>query len=616
MDELLSYYERELAFLRRHVRDFAERYPKIASRMQLASGADGSSEDPQVERLFQSFALTGARASRHIDDDYSEFTRAFVEVLYPHYLRAFPSCSIASFDIDASRAAQMSAAVVVPRGTQLYSRPVRGAKLFFRTAYDVTLSPLQLTAARFYAMPQAPRSFRLPPNASAQLSLSFAIRSPHASAAELKLDSVRLYARGEPLMSAALRDALVIHGLRAYVEPEHGGRWMALDRVPFAAVGVSREDSLIPCPENVHPAYPLLTEYFAFPEKFGFFDCDLREAGRLGGRRFTLHLLLKDIPAESAKAGVLEALSAEHVQLGCTPVVNLFETTGKLGQQPGAASGAHMYPLVVDKQNAYAYEVYSVDAVAQVQDTPQGERVTTFPSLHSLYHGGHATRASLYWRMQRDALVARSEPGHELSLGFVDAALDPVAAPAGLDFKLTCSNRDLPEQLPHGAPGGDLMMEGGTLASRISLLQRPTRPLRLREDRGALWRLVSQLSLNSLLLAGGAGAVRDMLKLHDVQESAATVRQIAGIVDVSQRPVTAWVSEKPFASVVRGLEIRITIDEDCFAGTGVHTFAQLMDCLLSRYVAPNGFTQLVLVSSRTGDALCTCARRAGGGILI
>ncbi|AJX31069.1 type VI secretion system baseplate subunit TssF [Burkholderia oklahomensis] len=616
MDELLSYYERELAFLRRHVRDFAERYPKIASRMQLASGADGSSEDPQVERLFESFALTGARASRHIEDDYSEFTKAFVEVLYPHYLRAFPSCAIACFDVDASRAAQMSASVVVPRGTELYSRPVKGAKMFFRTAYDVTLSPLQLTAARFHGMSQAPRSFRLPPKAGAQISLTFAIRSPHASVADLKLDAVRLYVRGEPLMSAALRDALSIHALQAYVEPDRSGRWAALDRVPFAAVGVSREDSLIPCPETVHPAYPLLTEYFAFPEKFGFFDCDLRQAGRLGGRQFTLHLLLKDIPADSATANVLESLSAEHVQLGCTPVVNLFETSGKLGAQPSAASDTQMYPLVVDKQNAYAYEVYSVDAVKQVQDTPQGDRITFFQSLHSLYHGGHATRASLYWRMRRDALIARSEPGHELSLGFVDGALEPAVPPPGLDFALTCSNRDMPEQLPPGMPGGDLMMEGGTLASRISLLQRPTRPLRFREERGALWRLISQLSLNSLLLAGGAGAVRDMLKLHDLQESPATARQIAGVVDVSQKPVTAWVSEKPFASVVRGLEIRITVDADCFAGTGVNTFAQLMDCLLSQYVAPTGFTQLVLVSNQTGDELCRCPRRSGGGFLI
>ncbi|WP_258029833.1 type VI secretion system baseplate subunit TssF, partial [Burkholderia pseudomallei] len=72
---------------------------------------------------------------------------------------------------------------------------MRGAKLFFRTAYDVTLSPLQLTAARFHELPQAQRSFRLPPHASAPLSRAFATRSQHARGAGLKLESVRLYTR-------------------------------------------------------------------------------------------------------------------------------------------------------------------------------------------------------------------------------------------------------------------------------------------------------------------------------------------------------------------------------------------------------------------------------------
>ena len=34
-DELLYYYERELTFLRRMGADFAQRYPKVASRLQL-----------------------------------------------------------------------------------------------------------------------------------------------------------------------------------------------------------------------------------------------------------------------------------------------------------------------------------------------------------------------------------------------------------------------------------------------------------------------------------------------------------------------------------------------------------------------------------------------------
>src|SRR5699024_1191799 len=118
MEDLLPYYERELAFMRRYSRDFAERYPKIAGRLLLAGE---SSEDPHVERLMQAFALMGARISKKLDDDYPEFTQSLLGVLYPHYLRPFPACSIAHFDLGDAEA-QLTEPALVTRGTELLSR--------------------------------------------------------------------------------------------------------------------------------------------------------------------------------------------------------------------------------------------------------------------------------------------------------------------------------------------------------------------------------------------------------------------------------------------------------------------------------------------------------------
>ncbi|WP_027821144.1 type VI secretion system baseplate subunit TssF, partial [Paraburkholderia bannensis] len=524
--------------------------------------------------------------------------------------RPFPSCSIASFELDGSRAAQMSTSIVIARGTQLYSPPVRGTKVFFRTAFDVTLSPLHISHARFQRIAQTPQSLRLPLNASAQISVTFAIQSAHASVADLTLDSIRLYAHGEPLFSAALRDALSIHALCAYVEPAHTGRWIALDSVPFAMAGLDRDESLIPSPEAVDAAYPLLTEFFAFPEKFGFFDCDLRQAGRLGGRVFTLHVLLKDIPADSQAASLLESFGPQHLTPGCTPVVNLFETPGLLGKRLDESSMAGAFPLLVDEQNAHAYEVYSVDSVSQVSATPEGEKVTEFPSLHSRLHD---TRSALYWRTHRDPLMASTLPGHEFALAFVDEQIEAVSPPNGLGLRLTCTNRDLPEQLVPGAENGDLLIEGGTLARRISLLHRPTQTRYFRHERGALWRLISQLSFHALLLNGGAEPLRDLLRLHDLTGSS---RLAEALVDVAGRAVTAWVSDKPVASVVRGLEIRVTVNERHLAETGLHAFAQLLDTLLGVSISSNGFTQLVLLSGDDGVELLRCPRRSGRSHLI
>ena len=52
-DELLPYYNRELAFLRQLGAEFAETHPKIAGRLRW--GPDGV-RDPHVERLIEAFA--------------------------------------------------------------------------------------------------------------------------------------------------------------------------------------------------------------------------------------------------------------------------------------------------------------------------------------------------------------------------------------------------------------------------------------------------------------------------------------------------------------------------------------------------------------------------------
>ncbi|MEO7066810.1 MAG: type VI secretion system baseplate subunit TssF [Rhodanobacter sp.] len=612
MEDLLPYYERELAFLRRYSREFAERYPKIAGRLLLTGDV---SEDPHVERLIESFALMGARISKKIEDDYPEFTEALLEVLYPHYLRPFPSCSIARFDMEGA-AAQLSAPVTVARGTELLSRPVRGGACRFRTAYDVVLTPLRIVAAQFHAIAQAPSHIRLPAQSTAQITLKFELSSQHTSLQALGVESVRLFTDGEPSFCAALRDVLAMHVTQAYVESEGSGRWSRLDAVPLTPVGLADDESLIDFPARSHPAYRLLTEYFAFPEKFGFFDLDLRQAGRLGGKHFALHFVIQNIAADSIPARLLESLSTANVLLGCTPVVNLFK---RHGEPIRVSHMATSYPVVADARRAYAYEIHSIDRVTRLEQTAQGESVVEFRPFYSLQHGENPELGGEhYWVAHRNAFVAQQSPGYELELSVVDVNFDPVTPRTDvLSLDLTCSNRDLPSQLAYGVAGGDLTVEGGSVARSISLLRKPTAPLRFDTGRGAQWRLISHLSLNHVsLVEGGLSPLKEMLRLYDLPRSATSARQIDGIVGLEHGVVTAWLPGKQFPSVARGTEIRIRIDEDHFVGTGIHVFADVLDHFFGLYVHANSFIQLVLLSNRSGEEIIRCLPRNGDSILV
>jgi len=99
-DELVAYFDRELAYLRREGLDFARKYPKIARRPEL-----GETEvpDPHVERLLEGVAFLTARVQRKIDDDFSEIPQALLSVLYPHYLAPIPSMCIAQLNADGTQ---------------------------------------------------------------------------------------------------------------------------------------------------------------------------------------------------------------------------------------------------------------------------------------------------------------------------------------------------------------------------------------------------------------------------------------------------------------------------------------------------------------------------------
>uniref|UniRef100_UPI001589C7B7 type VI secretion system baseplate subunit TssF n=1 Tax=Burkholderia cepacia TaxID=292 RepID=UPI001589C7B7 len=157
------YYERELSFLRRYSHEFARRYPKIAARLAMTGE---HCDDPHVERMIESFALLGARINKKLDDDYPEFTEALVDVLYPHYLRSFPSCSIAQF---------------------------------------------RISEARYSSIAAAPAATVLPGNATGVISITFESMAPQFDLAGLKLPTLRAHLHGEQSFVAALADCLFIN---------------------------------------------------------------------------------------------------------------------------------------------------------------------------------------------------------------------------------------------------------------------------------------------------------------------------------------------------------------------------------------------------------------------
>ena len=170
-------------------------------------------------------------------------------------------------------------------------------------------------------------------------------------------------------------------------------------------------------------------------------------------------MLFSRVHGDYDNSSLLETVTARQFVLGCVPLVNLFRRRAEPIRVTHQSSA---YPLLVDARQAFGHEVYSIDKVWRVQQTPQGDSMVEFRPFYSLQHVDLADGAGRYWHAHRDDTLARLSPGHETELSIVDVDFDPAQPQADtLSVEVTATNRDLPSLLSIGHPAGDLGMEGG-----------------------------------------------------------------------------------------------------------------------------------------------------------
>jgi type VI secretion system protein ImpG len=606
-DDLLSYFNGELAFLREMGAEFAASYPKVAGRLQLE--ADRCA-DPHVERLLEGFALLTARVRKKIEDDFPEVTDALLNLLYPHYLRPLPSMSLVQFQVGPEQA-KLTTGIAIPPGSPLGARAAEGTSCRFRTVYPVTLWPIAVAAARLDTSRVLVAG--KPPGAVALLQLTLK-GVGGVTFAQLVLDRLRFFLDGEGPVASALYE-LLINGVCKVLVRGRGadGRDQVIELPPSAIqpVGFGRDEGMFPYPARSFLGYRLLQEYFSFPEKFLFID--LAGLGLLSGRPLgdtvEVQFFLDRAPREEL------LVQPENFRLGCTPIVNLFSL---VAEPIPLAQTQTEYRVVPDVHQPLATEVYSIDEVTCTAAFLQEPiRLDPIYAVGQIFDG---PRSSAYWYATRRPSQKAGDPGSEVFLSFVDPGFNPrVPAEGTITVRASCTNRDLPSRLPYGGEQGDFELEAQALVGRARCLRKPTPPLRPRLGRGAQWRLISHLALNHLSLVDsdrGLEALRAILLLYDFADSAVTRQQIAGITRVSSRRVAGRTGRRGGLPVGLGVEVTVEFDESRYVGSGAFLLASVLERFLGLSVSINAFSQLVARTRQRAEILKRWPPRAGERTLL
>jgi len=608
-DELLPYYEKELAFIRQLGGEFAKEHPKIASRLGIS---DDSIEDPHISRLIESFAFLNARIHHKLDDDFPQLSDTLINLIYPHYQRPIPSMSIVQFNADVE---QLDSVYQIPKATALETQQSKQGTCQFTTSYDVDLLPITVTAAELIGRPFATPLSSQVRGAKSVLKLSLATFSPEINFSDLNIEKLRFFLRGQSQHINPLYEMLLNQANQTVLAMgEDDTSPISLGGDVIKPVGFDANDGLLPYPSSSFIGYRLLTEYFAFPEKFMFIDIT-KLAERLSehhSNRLELYIYLNDANVE-----LEHNITSKTFALGCTPVVNLFKHTAdpiKLDQTQ------HEYKITPDSRRPNGYEVYSVDSV--IGTSSSGEDLPYTP-FYGLNHQQQTSQSHAYWhtaRRQAKLDIYDRDEGTDMFISLVDLNFDPnVPFDRTIVLETMCSNRDLAQKLPFSSTQPQLQcIDSAPPCSTIQCLTPPSTVVRAPLRNHARWRLISHLNLNFLSLTGGDDAclaLKEILRLYDFKNSAVTCALIDSLVGVASKPISAPLNIDGHTTMCRGIEIEVTLDNSMLTGSSAFLFASILEHFFALYCSINSFTRVLVKTKNQEGYLKRCPVRTGEKIL-
>jgi type VI secretion system protein ImpG len=443
---------------------------------------------------------------------------------------------------------------------------------------------------------------------------------PEVTFSQLGVDRLRFFLRGPANQTFPLYELLVGHVVSvAYADDAVDPAPVIVRRGAVEPGGFGPEEALLPWSARGFSGFRLMTEYFAFPEKFLFVDfCELERKTLLScGNRLEIFVYL-DRPAPELE----RMIGQQSLALGCVPLVNLFPQ--RCEPIPLTHTDTE-YRLEADARRPRATEIWGVQRVRETLS--DGTQRPWYP-FHRLTEsatgaGIGADRAGGFYHLaRRDG--AFGVPGSEVFLAPHDPGFDPEhPGDTVLSVDALCLNRDLPTDLPFG--GGRPMLrlvEGIAAVSAITAVSAATTTLRAPLRDKKFWRLISHLSLGHLSVTGGpdgAAVLKEVLRLYDFRDTAETraaIDGITGIVSeagVARAPDPPQIGQQPRRRMppifCRGLDISVEMEPRAWQVGGLFLLASVLERFFALNATINSFTRTkVVLRGRSGNAAAWPAR--------
>ena len=637
-------YNQELALLYERGAEFAAEYPSIAGRL---GGLLRENADPAVAGLMEGTAFMAARVQLKMDEEFRTFTSEVLNQIFPEALAPTPSVMLVQANPPFDNK-DLVEGLHFNAGDYLDARFVdsdQRVSCRFRLCAPLSVWPLKVGKTVYHPSP-APllaageSELAQGTKAGMHLTITRPVSDTNADGGgpinEMPLDVLPIYLTADMPDATALYEQIFCGLTRVslrYLDKRGDPVFMRIDPKSVEQLGFDDDDNLFTDNKRVFRGFSRLREIFVFPRKI------------LGFRLTGLAQYLKRIDAHEfqivmefnrADKMIAPRINASHFSLHSAPAVNLFEETAS---QIRLDEKRSEYVVTPDSSPLTHYEIHQITSVS-AHYAGLSSKVDVHP-LYALPTGDIKPRQALYYTTTSKERRATEKErrfgstqryrGTETFLSlFEPEESEQNQRAQRLQVRTICSNRHLPGDLPIAESKDDFRMcEDVSVSLACMAGPTPPRAAMTEIEKNAshrmtsgdnYWRLISYLSLSQFTLdnsdpAAAADSLREMLTLFADISDTITETNLQGLRKVETRPVVRSILRAGAYHAARGIEVKITLDEAAFEGTGVVLLGAAIDRFIAEYAAVNSFTQTIIASVDRGD-IVTWPPRTGTGPLL
>ncbi|GAL15258.1 protein ImpG/VasA [Vibrio astriarenae] len=535
-DQLLSYFERELASLRSGLGDYAREHPKHAAAMRLNQN---DQEDPNITRLIEAAALLNARTEKRLDEQFPELLQDLINIVYPGYLQVIPSYTPLCLDVDL----EASVAVTeLEKGSEL-AITHDGVESVFTLADDAVIYPYHISDI---SATTAPFNFPTPGTlrrSESAIQITLKCNDPEALFSQLESEHFDFYVKGFEGSKKGLIDILLLHTEVITLHSDH--QLVTVNGSSLRSRVADSSFNWLPTYDGHLIGYDILRDYFAFPDKASFMRIhDLGSAlPKFVSNEVTLTFYIKQLPAE-----YLSLFNKDVFLLNTVPAINLYSRRGEPTRYDFSRLSV---PVIADAQERERYTVVSVERVNEV--LPTGE-----VPLTPIYESSYWTDSDAPQWQSRQHWDETGQRQMTLSVSYSE--LPENQESVILSTQLLVCNGRIPCLITKGSQA--VSLAAVDLCGVFKVIKTPTAPQYPSLDNELTWRFLAILNANFATLVqtdDPTAALQDILRLSC---NALQCPQAYAIKSVSYHHLVAPMTIGGQSIFASGTDIKVMVDDE------------------------------------------------------